>query len=200
MQLLWKAIDRVRQDAEGSQLPLDELAETVLAQATLRLSLDQIADATESLLQLADHPGRAERGRPVPVAELQVVLEKALDRKDWQELEEEDDRDELQKLIDNTTDPDTVLVRDGSRIPELQEIGILELLQRYPSRGQGARWTPEDAVAFLETKTRWLDAALEDCQADGDMVEASSVVLVVPEDPGQALRTEVVAVLIPVEA
>jgi hypothetical protein len=31
-------------------------------------------------------------------------------------------------------------------------------------------------------------------------VEASSVVLVVPEDPGQALRTEVVAVLIPVEA
>lgn len=200
MLLLWEAIDRVRQDADGSQLPLDELAEAVLAQATQRLSIDQIADAAEGLLQRAAHPGRAERGRPVPVAELQVVLEKALDRKDWQELEEEDDRDELQKLIDNTTDPDTVLVRDGSRTPELQEIGILELLQRYPSRGQGARWTPEDAMAFLETKTRWLDAALEDCQADGDMVEASSVVLVVPEDPGQALRTEVVAVLIPLEA
>jgi hypothetical protein len=198
MLLLWEAINRLRQDADGSQLPLDELAEAVLAQANQRLSIDQIADAAERLLQLAAHPGRAERRRPVPVAELQVVLEKALDRKDWQELEE-DDRDEIQKLIDNATDPDTVLVRDGSRTPELQETGILELLQRYPSRGEGARWSPEDAVAFLETKTRWLDSALEVCQAEGDMVEARSVVLVVPEDPRQALRTEVVAVLIPLE-
>jgi tellurite resistance protein len=31
-------------------------------------------------------------------------------------------------------------VRDSSRSPELQDLGILELLQRYPCRGSQARW------------------------------------------------------------
>ncbi|MGL6135072.1 MAG: hypothetical protein ACRC1L_12925, partial [Prochlorococcaceae cyanobacterium] len=106
----------------------------------------------------------------------------------------------------NATDPDTVLVRDPSGTPELQEIGILELLQRYPCRGSEARWSPDDAIAFLETKTRWLDAALESWEADGeamaddsDLIEAKAVVLSVPEKPDQALRIEVLDVLIPVE-
>ena len=91
--------------------------------------------------------------------------------------------------------------------PELQEIGILELLQRYPCRGSEARWSPDDAIAFLETKARWLDAALEswdangeDIDADSDLIEAKAVVLVVPEQPGQALRTELLDVLIPVDS
>lgn len=77
---------------------------------------------------------------PMPVDELQALLEKVIDLRDWQELEEQDDRDDTQKLIDNATDPDTVLVRDPTGTPELQEIGILELLQRYPCRGSEARW------------------------------------------------------------
>lgn len=77
---------------------------------------------------------------PMPVDELQALLEKVIDLRDWQELEEQDDRDDTQKLIDNATDPDTVLVRDPIGTPELQEIGILELLQRYPCRGSEARW------------------------------------------------------------
>ncbi|MCP9824431.1 hypothetical protein, partial [Synechococcus sp. EJ6-Ellesmere] len=107
---------------------------------------------------------------------------------------------------DNATDADTVLVRDPTGTPELQEIGILELLQRYPCRGSEARWSPDEAIAFLETKTRWLDAALESWEADGeamaddsDLIEAKAVVLVVPEQAGQPLRTELLDVLIPVE-
>jgi hypothetical protein len=110
-------------------------------------------------------------------------------------------------LIDNATDADTVLVRDPARTPELQEIGILELLQRYPCRGSEVRWSPDDAIAFLETKTRWLDAALDSWEADGeaianesDLIEAKAVVLVVPEQTGQPLRTDLLDVLIPVDS
>ena len=143
----------------------------------------------------------------MPIDELQALLEKVIDLRDWQELEEEDDRSDIQKLIDNAIDADTVLVRDPSGNPELQEIGILELLQRYPCRGSDARWSADDAIAFLETKTRWLDAALESWEADGedidadsDLIEAKAVVLVVPEQLSQALRTELHDVLIPVES
>jgi hypothetical protein len=100
-----------------------------------------------------------------------------------------------------------VLVRDPTGTPELQEIGILELRQLYPCRGSEARWSPDDAIAFLETKTRWLDAALESWEADGeamadesDLIEAKAVVLVVPEQRGQSLRTELHDVLIPVDS
>ena len=83
-------------------------------------------------------------------------------------MEEEDDRSDSQKLIDKATDADTVLVRDTTGSPQLQEIGILELLQRYPCRGSEARWSPDEEIGFLETKARWLDAALESWEADGE--------------------------------
>lgn len=171
------------------------------------LSLQQICRAADGLLQLADDPSQESAARQVPVVDVQAVQERALNLLDWQELEEEDDRSDIQKLIDNATDADTVLVRDPSGTPELQEIGILELLQRYPCRGSEARWSADDAIAFLETKTRWLDAALQSWDADGeaidadsDLIEAKAVVLVVPEQPGQALRTELLDVLIPVDS
>ncbi|QPN58854.1 hypothetical protein H8F24_06770 [Synechococcus sp. CBW1002] len=170
------------------------------------LSLQQICRAADGLLHLADDPSQGSAARQVPVVDVQAVQERALNLLDWQELEDGDDRSDNQKLIDNATDPDTVLVRDPSATPELQEIGILELLQRYPCRGNDARWSPDDAIAFLETKARWLDAALETWEADGeamaddsDVSEAKAVVLVVPEKPGQALLSEVLDVLIPVE-
>jgi hypothetical protein len=205
--LLLEAIDRVRKDVEAPRLPLEDLTETTFTLVAEHLSLVQIIDAAEGLIQLASHPTRPKTAPPMPVDELQALLEKVIDLRDWQELEEQDDRDDTQKLIDNATDPDTVLVRDPSATPELQEIGILELLQRYPCRGSDARWSPDDAIAFLETKARWLDAALETWEADGeaiaddrDVIEAKAVVLVVPEKPGQTLRSEVLDVLIPVDS
>ncbi|MGL6135145.1 MAG: hypothetical protein ACRC1L_13300 [Prochlorococcaceae cyanobacterium] len=204
--LLWEAIDQVREAENGTELSLDELAECVMAALGSSLSLQQICRAADGLLQLADDPSQGSAARQVPVVEVQAVQERALNLLDWQELEDDDDRSDIQKLIDNATDADTVLVRDPTGTPELQEIGILELLQRYPCRGSEARWSPDDAIAFLETKTRWLDAALESWEADGeamadesDLIEAKAVVLVVPEQPGQSLRTELLEVLIPVE-
>jgi hypothetical protein len=204
--LLWEAIDQVREAEDGTELSLDELAEYVMAALGSSLSLQQICRAADGLLQLADDPSQGSAARQVPVVDVQAVQERALNLLDWQELEDDDDRSDIQKLIDNATDADTVLVRDPTGTPELQEIGILELLQRYPCRGSEARWSPDDAIAFLETKARWLDAALESWDADGeamadgsDLIEAKAVVLVVPEQPGQSLRTELLDVLIPVE-
>ena len=204
--LLWEAIDQVRQGEDGPELSLDELAECVIAVLGSSLSLQQICKAADGLLHLADDPSQGSEARQVPVVDVQALQERALNLLDWQELEDGDDRSDIQKLIDNATDADTVLVRDPVRTPELQEIGILELLQRYPCRGSEARWSPDEAIAFLETKTRWLDAALESWEADGeamaddsDLIEAKAVVLVVPEQPAQSLRTELLDVLIPVE-
>lgn len=204
--LLWEAIDQVREAEDGTELSMDELAESVMAALGSSLSLQQICRAADDLLQLADDPSQGSAARQVPVVDVQAVQERALNLLDWQELEDDDDRSDIQKLIDNATDADTVLVRDPTGTPELQEIGILELLQRYPCRGSEARWSPDDAIAFLETKTRWLDAALESWEADGeamaddsDLIEAKAVLLVVPEQPGQSLRTELLDVLIPVE-
>lgn len=204
--LLWGAIDQVRQAEDGPELSLDELAECVIAVLGSSLSLQQICKAADGLLHLADDPSQGSAARQVPVVDVQALQEMALNLLDWQELEDGDDRSDIQKLIDNATDADTVLVRDPVRTPELQEIGILELLQRYPCSGSEARWSPDEAIAFLETKTRWLDAALESWEADGeamaddsDLIEAKAVVLVVPEQPAQSLRTELLDVLIPVE-
>ena len=205
--LLWEAIDQVRGAEDGADLSLDELAECVMAALGSSLSLQQICRAADGLLHLADDPSQGSAARQVPVVDVQAVQEGALNLLDWQEMEDDDDRSDIQKLIDNATDADTVLVRDPSGTPELQEIGILELLQRYPCRGSEARWSPDEAIAFLETKTRWLDAALESWEADGDaiandsdLIEAKAVVLVVPEQPGQPLRTELYDVLIPVDS
>jgi hypothetical protein len=204
--LLWEAIDQVRGAEDGPELSLDELAECVLTVLGSSLSLQQICRAADGLLRLADDPSQGSAARPVPAVDVQAVLEKTLNLLDWQELEEEDERSDNQKLIDNATDPDTVLVRDPAGTPELREIGILELLQRYPCRGSEARWSPDDAIAFLETKARWLDAALESWEADGeamaddsDLIEAKAVVLVMPDQAGQPLRTELLDVLIPVD-
>lgn len=152
--LLWEAIDQVREAEDGTALSLDELAECVMAALGSSLSLQEICRAADGLLHLAHDHSQGSASRQVPVVDVQAVQERALNLLDWQELEEDDDRSDIQKLIDNATDPDTdtdtVLVRDPTGTPELQEIGILELLQRYPCRGSEARWSPDDAIAFLD--------------------------------------------------
>jgi hypothetical protein len=63
--------------AEGLELLLDDLAECVVALLSPSLSLQQIIHKPESLLRLADHPSRPPAARPIPVVDVQVVLEKA---------------------------------------------------------------------------------------------------------------------------
>ena len=131
--LLLEAIDRVREDVDAPRLPLDELTETTFALVAEHMSLEQIIDAAVGLIQLASHPTRPKTALPLPVAELQALVEKVLVLQAWQELEEEDDRDDSQKLIDNATDSDAVLVRDPVRTPEPEEIGTSRCGSANPS-------------------------------------------------------------------
>lgn len=208
------AIHRVREDlGETPRLRRDELPKRIFRQLADDFTMKQMIEAAERLVLLADDPSRSTMTIPIPEKELKVFLKMVIELRNsfqasapYPPMEEGfcDDREDLQKLIDNVTDPDTVLVRDPSRTPVLQEIGILEALQRFPCRDRAARWTSEQFIAFLETKTQWLDKALEDCSTldsadENGMVEARAVLLVVPEQPGAALETEVVDVLIPVE-
>lgn len=70
----------------------------MIALLSPRLSLEQISDAAEGLLRLADHPGRPPAARPIPVVDIQAVLEKALDLLDWQELEAPTVRKEVRSV------------------------------------------------------------------------------------------------------
>ena len=114
--LLWEAIDQVRGAENGCDLSLDDLAECVIAVLGSSLSLQQICRAADSSLQLADDPSQGSAAQQVPGVDVQAVQERALTLLDWQELEEED-RSDIQKLVDNATDADTVLVRDPTGTP-----------------------------------------------------------------------------------
>ncbi len=108
--LLWEAIDQVRGAEQGPELSLDELAVCVMAALGSSLSLQQICRASDGLLQQADNPSQGSATRQVPVVDVQAVQARALNFLDWQELEDDDDRRDIQKLIENATDTDTVLV------------------------------------------------------------------------------------------
>jgi hypothetical protein len=56
--LLWEAIDRVRNDVDAPRLPLEELTETTFTLVAEHLSLTQIIEAAEGLIELASHPTR----------------------------------------------------------------------------------------------------------------------------------------------
>jgi hypothetical protein len=74
--------------AEGSELLLDDFAECVVALLTPSLSLQQISHTAEGMLLMAERPDRPPAARPIPVVDVQAVLERALNLLDWQELEE----------------------------------------------------------------------------------------------------------------
>ncbi len=115
---------------DAPRLPLEDLTETTFNLVAEHMLLRQIIDAAEGLIQLASHPTRPKPARLMPIDELQALLEKVVDLLEWQELEDDDDRSDTQKLIDNVTDADTVLVRDPSGTPELQEIAFLKTKTR----------------------------------------------------------------------
>jgi len=69
---------------------------------------------------------------------------------------------------------------------------ILDVLERYPCRGEAARWSCDDFVALLEGKIlQWRKTmvALEILQEHaGSRPAASTMVLVVPADPEAPLE------------
>ncbi len=82
--LLREAIDQVRAAAEGPELLLDDLAECLIALLSPLLSLQQISDAAEGMLLLAEHSDRPPAARPITVVNVQAVLERAVSLLDWQ--------------------------------------------------------------------------------------------------------------------
>jgi hypothetical protein len=201
--LLHEAIDQVRQASDGETVSREDRAQAVIALVISSLSLELIIDAAEGLLHSADHPGRPAQARPIPVEDVQAVLERVLALQEGQLFDDDDDRSDEQKMIENAIDPDTVLAEDKASSSALQELGILELLQCYPCHGVDARWTADAAISFLELKAHWLDQALDQLESsaddESDWIEAKVVVLVVPEQVDQSLHVEVRTVQIPID-
>ncbi|MCP9790552.1 hypothetical protein [Vulcanococcus limneticus] len=99
----------------------------------------------------------------------------------------------------NALDGNCLLVWDEQLSPPLQELEILDLLDEYPCRGDGARWSPEDFVVLLEAKSRlWQQtmAALEIfAERPESRSNAATMLAVVPTDPERPI--ELMEVLVP---
>ncbi len=200
--IILEAIEQVGSSADASRLAPEVITRTTLELLLGQLPLPHLIACTQDLLDSAARI-RPSQGKLLPFDALEALLELAFHLQDWQELQEDDDeRDEATVFSDNAIDPDCVLVRDPATSPELQELGILECLQRYPTKGLDRRWSPEEAIAFLLTKAHWLDAANETCttipDSDCDGVPAKAVVLTVPSGPG-AMQVQLVDVRIPLD-
>ena len=78
------------------------------------------------------------------------------------------------------------------RAPPLQELEILDLVERYPCRGEGARWTCEDFVVLLEARRqnwRRTVVALEVLQQRPESTPTGgTVLLLVPPEPQAPLE------------
>ena len=112
--LLHEAIDQVRQVSDGEPVSREDRAQAVIALLISTLSLELIIDAAEGLLRAAAQPVRSAQALPIPIEDVQAVLERVNAIQEGQLFEEDDDRSDEQKLIDNAIDPDTVLVHDAT--------------------------------------------------------------------------------------
>lgn len=85
-----------------------------------------------------------------------------------------------------------VLVWDPAQRPPLQELEILDLIERYPCRGEGARWTCEDFVVLLEARRqnwRRTVVALEVLQQRPESTPTGgTMLLLVPPEPQAPLE------------
>ncbi len=125
----------------------------------------------------------------------QLVLEALLTA-----IERDDDEMALDSLLAseaslleaNALDGNDLLVWDPTETPPLREMEILDVLERYPCRGEAARWSCDDFVALLEGKIlQWRKTmvALDILQEQpGTRPSASTMVLLVPEDPAAPLE------------
>jgi hypothetical protein len=159
----------------------------ILRALTLVLPLEEIELAVTGLL--TTHCDSLDE-------ETQLVLEALLSA-----IEPDDDGMDLDSLLAseaslleaNALEANYLLVWDPGEDPSLQELEILEVLERYPCRGEGARWSCDDFVALLEAKIlQWHRTmkALEILQEHpGTRPSASTMVLVVSSDPEASLES-----------
>jgi hypothetical protein len=158
----------------------------ILRALTMVLPLEEIELAVTGLLTV--HCDRLDD-------DTQLVLEALLAA-----IERDDDEMALDTLLAseaslleaNALDGNYLLVWDPAEDVPLKEMEILDVLERYPCRGEAARWTCDDFVALLEGKIlQWRKtmAALEILQEHpGSRPAASTMVLLVPEDPKAPLE------------
>lgn len=177
--------DLALEDQDGEAEAGDVLG-AILRALTLVLPLEEIEVAVTGLL--AVHCDRLND-------DTQLVLEALLTA-----IERDDDEMALDSLLAseaslleaNALDGNYLLVWDPADVSPLREMEILDVLERYPCRGEAARWTCDDFVALLEGKIlQWRKTmvALEILQEQPDTLPtASTMVLLVPEDPEAPLE------------
>ncbi|MEB3263962.1 MAG: hypothetical protein VKJ66_06290 [Synechococcus sp.] len=170
-------------DAEGQDA--GDVIEAIRQALTLVLPAQEIEGAITSLL--ARHGSSLEE-------DTQLVLEALL-----QAIERDDTEPSLEALLageadllqSNALDGTALLVWEEEALPPLEELEILELLERFPCRGEGARWTCDDFVQLLETKAALLEQtllALEVLEEEPHThPKAHTLVLAVPADPAEPL-------------
>ena len=163
-----------------------DVLSAILRALTMVLPLEEIELAVTGLLTV--HCDRLDD-------DTQLVLEALLTA-----IERDDDEMALDTLLAseaslleaNALDGNYLLVWDPAEAPPLREMEILDVLERYPCRGEAARWNCDDFVALLEGKIlQWRKTmvALEILQEQpGTRPAASTMVLLVPEDPGAPLE------------
>lgn len=163
-----------------------DVLSAILRALTMVLPLEEIELAVTGLLTV--HCDRLDD-------DTQLVLEALLTA-----IERDDDEMALDTLLAseaslleaNALDGNYLLVWDPAEAPPLREMEILDVLERYPCRGEAARWNCDDFVALLEGKIlQWRKTmvALEILQEQpGARPAASTMVLLVPEDPAAPLE------------
>lgn len=212
--LVLTAIERFLADPDlagdqdtGSEADGDgDLLEAIALALTAVLPVEAIEQAITSLL--ASHGAELDE-------EIQLVLEALLGaiERDDSDLEldtaagPDAGESALQRALAgqaaaleaNALDGNCLLVWDEQLSPPLQELEILDLLDEYPCRGDGARWSPEDFVVLLEAKSRlWQQtmAALEVfTERPESRPNAATMLALVPPDPERPI--ELMEVLVP---
>ena len=185
--LVLAAIERFMADPdlalEGQPADGDtgDVLSAILHALTMVLSLGEIERAVTGLLTV--HCDRLDD-------DTQLVLEAlltAIERDDEEMALDNLLASEASLLEANALDGNALLVWDPAASPPLQEMEILDVLERYPCRGEGARWSCDYFVALLEGKIlQWRKTmvALDILQEQPETLpSASTMVLLVPEDP-----------------
>jgi hypothetical protein len=189
--LVLAAIERFLSDPDLTDPDADDGSGDVLAAIvqclTTVLPVEQIEQAVTGLL--ADDDGGLDD-------DTQIVLEALLGA-----IERDDGEAALEDLLSRQAPlieanalegGQLLLVWDPSGQPPLQELEILEVVERYPCRGSEGRWTCDDFVALLEARRQnWRRTlvALEVLQEHPESTPTGgTVLLVVPADPQAPLE------------
>ncbi|MFY8148503.1 MAG: hypothetical protein ACOVNL_04700 [Prochlorococcaceae cyanobacterium] len=187
--LVLTAIDRFLADpdllVDDEGHDAGDVIEGIRQALTLVLPAQEIEGAITSLL--ARHGSSLDE-------DTQLVLEallQAIERDDTEPSLEVLLAGEAELLQSNALDGTSLLVWEEGAMPPLAELEILELLERFPCRGEGARWNCDEFVQLLETKANLLEQTLLAVEVLEEephtLPKARTLVLAVPDDPEEPL-------------